>query len=191
MAIQTPTKISLISDALVLLGEKPASSLTENRYGVTVGSNLFEAIYEDELCSNRWRFACTKAQLAQLVSVPLNEWQYAYQLPTDMLLPIGVYPKAEYEIYAKHLYSNHSTVELDYLFKPEVSEIPAYFAQLLRYALARDIVKPLTESDNGFQLFQSKYNFQRNRALFADSQGRPNRAIAHSPFTEGRNRTSR
>lgn len=185
MAIITPTKISLISDALVLLGEKPASSLTENRYGVTVGANLFEGIYENELQSNRWRFACTKAALSQLVAAPLNEWQYAYQLPSDMLLPIGVYPPTQYEIYADHLYSNQSTIELDYMFKPEVSEIPAYFAQLMRYALARDMIKPITESDSGVQIMEAKYVRQRDRSLFADAQGRPNRSIAHSPFTSG------
>lgn len=191
MAIVTPTKISLISDALVLLGEKPASSLTENRYGVTVGANLFEAIYENELCSNRWRFAMTKEALAQLVDAPLNEWQYAFQLPSDMLMPIGVYPKADYEVYADHLYTNCSSVELDYLFKPEVSEIPAYFAQLMRYALARDMIKPLTESDSGVSIMEAKYSRQRDRAMFADAQGRPNRSIAHSPFTTGRIHTSR
>lgn len=191
MAIVTPTKISLISDALVLLGEKPASSLTENRYGVTVGANLFEGIYENELCSNRWRFAMTKDALSQLVDAPLNEWQYAYQLPTDMLLPIGVYPSSGYEIYADHLYTNQSSVELDHMFKPDVSEIPAYFAQLMRYALARDMIKPITESDQGVQIMQAKYAIQRDRAMFADSQGRPNRSIAHSPFTAGRVHTSR
>jgi hypothetical protein len=189
--IVTPTKISLISDALVLLGEKPASSLTEDRYGMTVGSNLFEAIYENELTSNRWRFAMTKAQLSQLVSVPLNEWKHAYQLPSDMLMPIGVYPKAQYEIYADHLYTNRSTVELDYLFKPDVPEIPPYFAQLMRYALARDMIKPITESDTGVSIMQQKYSMQRDRAMFADAQGRPNISIQHSPFTAGRDHTSR
>ncbi len=191
MPIVTPTKISLISDGLVLLGEKPASSLTENRYGVTVGANLFEAIYENELVSNRWRFAMTKAQLSQLVSVPLNEWQFAYQMPSDMLLPIGIFPKCDYEIYGDHIYTDRSTVELDYLFKPEVSEIPPYFAQLMRYALARDMIKPITESDTGVNIMQQKYSMQKSRAEFADAQGRPNISIQHSPFTAGRTHTSR
>lgn len=186
MTIVTPTKISLISDALVLLGEKPASSLTENRYGVTVGANLFEAIYENELCSNRWRFAMTKKALSRLVDVPLNEWQYAYQLPAEMLMPIGVYPAVPYEIYGDHLYTNASEIELDHLFKPDVSEIPAYFAQLMRYALARDMIKPITESDNGVQIFEGKYARQRDRSLFADAQGRPNKVVKHNPFVQAR-----
>jgi hypothetical protein len=186
MPIETQTKIGIISGALVLLGEKPASALTEDRYGVTVGANLFEVIYENEIQSNRWRFACAKGALSRLVDVPLNEWQYAYQLPSDMLLPIGVYPHSSYEIYADHLYTNASRVEMDYMFKPEISEIPAYFALLMHYALAKDMIKPLTESDNGIDAMTQKYVMQRDRALFADAQGRPNKPIRHSPFTQVR-----
>lgn len=185
-SIETQTKIGLISKALVLIGEKPLNSLSDDRYGATVGANLFEIIYENELQSNRWRFACTKRALSQLVAAPLNEWQYAYQLPTDMLLPIGVYPRAPYEIYATHLYTDQSSVELDYMFKPDVSSVPAYFGQLMVYALARDMVKPITESEAAVQSFTAKYNSQRARAMFADAQGRPNSAIVDSPFTDGR-----
>lgn len=183
MAIEAPSKIGLISKALVLIGEKPLEGLDDNRYGATVGSNLFELIYENEITSNHWRFAMDKAQLSQDVDAPLNEWQYSYQLPAEMLLPIGVYPQTPYEIYADKLFSNASAVELDYMFKPEIDAVPAYFAMLMTYALARDMVKPITESDAGVQVFSAKYQQQRDRAMFADAQGRPNRAIVHSPFT--------
>lgn len=185
-AIETPSKIGLISKALVLLGEKPASSLSENRYGVTVGANLFELVYENELGSNRWRFAVTKAALSRLVAAPLNEWSYAYQLPSNCLEVIGTYPASQYEIYGDHLYTDAASVELDYLFKPEVSALPIHFSALLMYALALNMVKPVTESDDGATKLRQAYNAQRDRALFMDAQARPNRPIAHSPFTDVR-----
>lgn len=186
MAIVTNSKIDLISKALILCGEAPLSSLTERRYGATVGSNLFELLYENELQSNRWRFAMTKVALSQLVDAPLNEWQYAYQLPAEMLLPIGIYPSQPYEIYADHLYTNASSVELEMLFKPEVTDCPAYFCTLMTYALAQNMIKPITESDTALQLMDRKYVRQRDRALYADAQGRPARPLDHQPFTAGR-----
>lgn len=183
MSIETQSKISLISKALVLCGESPLNSLSDNRYGAQVGSNLFELLYESELQSNRWRFSIKKTALSRLTDVPLNEWQYAYQMPTDCLLPIGVYPRAQYEIYGTHLYTNQASVEMDYQYKPAVSAMPAYFSLLMTYALARDFVKPITESDTAVQIMAAKYNTQRNRALFADSQARPNKPIGDSPFT--------
>lgn len=181
-AIETNTKISLISKALILLGEKPLQALSDDRYGATVGSGLFDLIYENELQANRWRFACTKTTLARLASAPLNQWQYAYQMPTDLLLPLYVYPATRYEIYGQHLYCDDAAVELDYLFKPDPSRLPAYFSTLLVYALARDMANPITGGEDAFKVFQLKYLGQRDRALFADAQGRPATAVQDSPF---------
>lgn len=186
MSIETQTKIGLISKALVLLGEKPLTSLTEDRYGATVGSNLFDLIYENELQSNPWRFSMKKRALSRLVDTPLNQYAYAYQIPTDCLLVRHVYPRTQYEIYGGRLYTDATTVELDYQFKPEVSALPAYFSTLLTYALARDMVKPITESEDAVRIFQGKYVLQRDRAMYADAQGRPAVPIQDSPFTDVR-----
>lgn len=186
MPIETASKINLISRALILLGEQPAASLTEDRYGVTVGSNMFEILYENELQSNRWRFACKKRALSRLTDVPLNEWQYAYQLPTDCLLPIGTWPSSRYEIYGSRVYSDDTSLNMDYMFKPDADALPAYFSLLMVYCLARDMIKPITESDAGVEVMHKKYVLQRDRAMYADAQGRPNRPIQSSPFTDGR-----
>ena len=187
MSIETQTKIGLISKALILCGEAPLDSLSDDRYGATVGANLFELLYENEIQSNRWRFSMTKGSLSRLNVTPLNEWQYAYQLPSAMLLPIGIYPvNLRYEIYADRIYTNATSVDLEYQFKPAVSACPAYFSTLMVYALARDMIKPITESDNGFKIMDAKYKMQRDRALFADAQGRPARPIQHNPFTDPR-----
>lgn len=185
-SIQTATKIKMISDGLILCGEKPLNSLSDDRYGATVGSNLFELLYENEIQSNRWRFACNKKQLNRLADSPLNEWQYAFQLPSDMLLPLGVYPRVEYEIYADRVYTNNTTFALEYLFKPDVNKVPAYFNLLMVYQLAANMIKPITESDNAATLMAKAYTRQRGVAMFADAQGRPNKAIVDSPFTNVR-----
>lgn len=188
MPIETQTKIGLISKALILLGEKPLTSLSDNRYGATVGANMFEILFESELQNNGhgWHFCRTKASLSQLVATPLNEYQYAYQLPSDMLLPVGTTPKIEYEIFGDRLYTNKSEVDLEYKFKPEISACPAYFNLLIVYALARNMAKPITESDATAGKWEREYLAQYARAQFADAQGRPQRSIQHSPFTAGR-----
>ena len=186
MAIEASSKIDLISKALILCGETPLTALTDNRYGATVGSNLFELIYENELQSNPWRFSMKKAALSRLVSTPLNQYTYAYQIPVDCLLPRHVYPAQEYEIFGDRVYSDASEVELDYQFKPEVTSCPAYFATLMTYALARDMVKPITESDTAVKVMQSKYVLQRDRAMYADAQARPAKSIQYNPFVVAR-----
>lgn len=185
-AIETNTKIGLISKALVLCGEKPLIALDDDRYGATVGANLFELIYEEELQSNRWRFAMAKKACSRVVGTPLNEWQYSYQIPTDCLLPIGVYPLQPYEIYGDKIYTDATTVTLEQLTKPDITNVPAYFALLMVYALRKNMIKPITESDQAEQLATRQYNMERARALYADSQARPARPIMQNPFTDVR-----
>lgn len=194
--IVTQTKLSMLSAALVLCGEKPMNSVTDPRYGAAVGAAFFDMVYENELQSNRWRFACKKGQLAQVNATPPNEWQYCFQLPTDMLLPIGFFgvgPNRSYEIYSNVIYTNMKSnpgpinatapiLTFDYLFKPDPATVPSYFSLLVTYALAKDMIKPITESDTSASAMQTKYNIQRSRAMFADAQGRPNRPIQDNPF---------
>lgn len=198
--IVTQTKLSMLSAALILTGEKPMNSLTDPRYGASVGAALFDMVYENELQSNRWRFACKKTQLAQVNNTPPNEWQYTFQLPTDMLLPIGFWgmgPDRSYEIYGNLIYTNVTSnpgpinssapmLTFDYMFKPDPSAVPSYFSLLVTYALAKDMIKPITESDTSASAMQTKYNLQRSKAMFMDAQGRPNRQIQHNPFVQVR-----
>jgi hypothetical protein len=198
--IVTQTKLSWISAALVLCGEKPLNGLMDPRYGSAVGAALFDMIYENELQSNRWRFACKKTQLAQVNVTPPNEWQFCFQLPTDMLLPIGIWGVSTdrlYEIYGNVIYTNVTSnpgpinssapvLTFDYLFKPDPSTVPSYFSLLMTYALARDMLKPVTENDTSATAMGVKYNQQRGRALFADAQGRPNRPLQNNPFVQVR-----
>lgn len=198
--IVTQTKLSMLSAALVMCGEKPMNSLTDPRYGAAVGAAFFDMVYENELQSNRWRFACKKAQLAQINATPPNEWQFCFQLPTDMLLPIGFYgtsPDKSYEIYGNVIYTNVTSnpgplnasapiLTFDYLFKPDPATTPSYFSLLVTYALAKDMLHPVTESDTAASAMQTKYSIQRSRAMFSDAQGRPNRPIQHNPFVNVR-----
>ncbi|HEV2178333.1 MAG TPA: hypothetical protein VGU20_31050 [Stellaceae bacterium] len=199
--IVTQTKLSICSAALVLCGEKPMNSLTDNRYGAAVCAALFDMVYETELQSNRWRFACKKAQLSQINVTPPNEFQFAFQLPTDMLLPIGFWgmgPDRSYEMYGGNIiYTNVKSnpgpvnasapvLTFDYMYKPDVSTVPSYFSLLVTYALARDCIKPITESDTASTAMKMKYEVQRSRAMFIDAQGRPNRQLQHNPFVQVR-----
>lgn len=184
----TYSKVGIVSNACVLLGEQPCSSLTEDRYSVTVGANLFDNLYENELqTAARWRFAMEKKALSRVNTTPLNEYQYVYQIPTSTLLLIGVYPRTNYEVYGKHIYSNNTSCEIEHLFKPELSQIPAYFALLLTYELRVQMINPVTEGGVARQeVARKEANVQRAKSQYADAQARPNRPIADSPFTDVR-----
>ena len=56
----------------------------------------------------------------------------------------------------------------------------------MTYALAKDMVKPITENDNAVVAMTQKYVRQKNLAMYADAQGRPNRPVQNNPFVQVR-----
>ena len=195
--IVSQTMLSMLSAALVLCGEKPLNSLTDPRYGAQVGAALFDMVYENELQAVTWRFSCKKAALSQINATPINEWQYAWQIPTDCLSMIGFWgvgPDKLYEIYGNVIYTNinsnpsiqPASLIAEYQFKPDPSTIPSYFSLLVTLALAKHMCKPITESDSARTKCEQAYEVQRGRAMFADAKQRPNRPLQHRPFIQVR-----
>ena len=196
--IVNQSALQMMSNALVLCGEKPLTSTTDPRYGTLVMTGgLFDMVYENELQSNPWRFSCKKATLSQLTAVPVNEWQYAFQIPTDCLSVLGLWgvgPDKLYDIYADKIYTNitsnpgvtPATLTLDYQFKPDPGTVPSYFSLLVTLALTQFAAKPITENDTARTAWTQAYNVQRARAMFADAKQRPNRPLQHKPFLQVR-----
>jgi hypothetical protein len=196
--IISQTQLSWMSAALVLCGEKPLNSLTDPRYGAQVVAAMTDMIYENELQCHPWRFTCKKGQLSLLNQTPLNEWKYAWQIPTDCLAMIGFWgvgPDHLYEIYGGNvLYTNITSnpgvqpaaLTAEYQFKPDPSTVPSYFSLLVTLAIAKHICKPITESDSARTKCEQAYIQQRGMAMYADSRQRPNRPLQHRPFIQVR-----
>lgn len=178
------TDISICSNALLLIGHGTISSFTEGTAGATVASNLYPTTYESCLTMHRWRFASAKSQLSRFTATPLNEWTYAYSLPSGYLLGIKVYPDVDYEIYENKLYANANEVALDYVFKPSESRLPPYFVKMLEYLLAAQFSVPVTSNKSTGELYAAMYEAQLRRSKYLDSQSRPQASVVDSPFTE-------
>lgn len=165
--------IEIASNALVRIGVPPISSFNEGGAAGVVAGNLYEPTIRALLTDHRWRFASAKRQLAQLTAAPLNEWQYAYQLPSDMIMLYRVYPGTEYEIYEDKLYSQENTIEIDYLFRAPEPLFSPYFQLACEYKLASEFALTVTSNRSLAETYEIKYQDTMKKARFADSQSRP------------------
>jgi len=180
------SKIDIFSQALVLLGEAPISSFDEGVPGVVAGS-LYETTRDSLLTSNRWRFAVGKADLSRLTATPLNEWSYAFQLPSNMLMPIQISGTSPYEIFEDKLYTNTPSVQLEYVFSPPEESYPVYFVEALAARLAEVIAVPITNNLSLRDVMSQMASVRISEASFRDAQGRPVTSIVSNPFSRARN----
>lgn len=178
--------IDIASNALVRIGVPPISSFTEGGAAGQAASNLYEPTIRTLLTESRWRFAAAKRKLAQLTAKPLNDWTYAYQLPSDMMLLCRVFPRTNYEIFEDKLYTDAASVEVDYLFRAPESLFPAYFQLACEYKLASEFALIVTSNRSLAETYEIKHQDQMKKARFADSQGRPADAIQNIDYFDVR-----
>lgn len=178
--------ISISSNALILLGHPPISSFDEPGAGAQAASNLYEQSYLNMLEIHRWRFATKKAQLARLTAAPLNGFTYQFQLPNDLLYLIRKDSGFNYEIYGDRLYSNNATEEIDYIFRVNEDNLPAYFIKTFEFFMAMQLAIPVVGNSTRAAEYNSMYEMQLKRAKFADSTQRPGDTFVSNPYVNVR-----
>lgn len=181
------TKIDIISNAFLLLGTPTINSLNDGSSRANVAANLYDTTVDSLLTSNRWNFAYARLALSQLVAAPAHTYTYAYQLPSDYLMPVRVYTLThDYEIIGDKLYTNLDAVTLDYIARPDESKFPQYFVKALEYRLAVEFCIPITENRAMKETLLQDFRRELGNAMYADSQGRPSREPVDKPFIDCR-----
>lgn len=178
------SKIDLISNALILIGDNPINTLIGNSRAQTVAANLYDNIVQNELTKHRWGFARRKAQLSLTTDTPLdNDFKSVYQLPSDLLVLIKLNPNTNYQIYGDKVYSNLSqALYCDYVSNVSESEWPIYFSKMIEYALAKDFATSIRDSSSSRGEMTNEYIVASRMARFTDSQQHPQTAIVDKPF---------
>ena len=174
------------SNALQMLGAGSISSFDDPGAGAAAAKALYEPILTDLLTKTYWRFAMKKQSLNRLSQTPENEFTYAYQIPTDCLKIERVYPRIFYKVYRDLIYTDASSLKIDYAFRPDTSLFPSYFTLALTYKLASEFALSVTDDSSKNALYEQKFRQAIGEAFAADAQQSPQTPIVDSPFTDVR-----
>lgn len=160
------TKLSICSDALILLGASPLSSFSEGTDAAQICDRLYDDLKDSLIAAYPWSWSFKKVQLARLSEAPVNEWKYKYQMPGDVLAGVravfnsgrvGVSPISHgWELMGNHIDTNQEEIWIDYQYAPLEALMPTYFIQLLKYAMAAEIAETVTDQITKAQYFEQK-----------------------------------
>ncbi|HEY7805205.1 MAG TPA: hypothetical protein VIC30_12345 [Orrella sp.] len=160
------TKLSICSDALIMLGASPLSSFSDGTDAAQICDRLYDDLKDTLVASYPWSWSFKKAQLARLSEEPVNEWKYNYALPGDRLSGVrAVFNSGSsgarsiqsgWEILGDKLQTSEEQIYIDYQYSPQEFELPTYFVQLLKYAMAADIAETVTDQITKAQYFEQK-----------------------------------
>lgn len=160
------TKLSICSDALIMLGASPLSSFSEGTDAAQICDRLYDDLKDSLIASYPWSWSFKKVQLAQLSETPVNEWKYYYQLPGDRLSGVravfnsnasGMRPiQRGWEVLQDRLMTSEDQIWIDYQYSPTEALLPTYFVLLLKYAMAADIAETVTDQITKADYFERK-----------------------------------
>ena len=160
------TKLSICSDALIMLGAKPLSSFSEGTDAAQICDRLYDDIRDSTIGMHPWTFSFKKTQLARTTATPVNEFKYEYQLPGDRLNNVravftsgtsGVRPiQYGWEIMGDKLLSSEEEIYVDYQYPTPEAELPTYFIQLLKYMMAWNIAETVTDQITKADYFKTQ-----------------------------------
>lgn len=173
--------VALASRALIRIGAAPITSFNDGTAESEIAGALYDSVRDALLSAYAWSFATGQVKLAQLGTPPVADYAYAYQLPNDFLRALSAGSGArgrglQYRISRGALHTNASEVVLTYIFRPDESEFPPYFDQVLIARLSAEFTIPVTENTSRaeahFKIAEAEY---KNARQIDAQQDSPNR----------------
>lgn len=185
--MSTDNRLELCSDALVLIGDGPLTSFSDDGLGARVASQLVDDVTDAALASYPWRFATKMDALDQLEDDPVDIWAYAYQIPGDFLHGISLTQNqmpVPYDRYGDKLFcdadNDTTAVVLTYIYQADIQWWLPDFRLAVIYDLASLFAEAVAARSDLARQFEERAMRQYMRARSRDSQSQTNRKVRTS-----------
>ncbi|QDP67366.1 MAG: hypothetical protein Tp1124SUR272871_46 [Prokaryotic dsDNA virus sp.] len=177
----TTSKIDIAQQAMVLVGLQPLTSFDDQTDEALSANLLYETVVRDCLSQHTWNFATGQKVLNRLADTPVDIWDAAYQLPTDVE-PLIIQTitnddiTIQYDRYEDKIYtldaevSENDTLVATYQFRADEDDWPPYFQMYVVYRLASTFALSIIRKGDIAQSLSQLAEQQFTRAKTRDSQ---------------------
>lgn len=160
------SKIEIVNNALVTLGETTINSLSEDTTAAKVANVKWDFSRRFCLRLQPWAFATERKELAQENTTPAFQFEYQYLLPADCVRLIQVYQDLDYRLERNRILTNRETCRIKYvkdetntgMWDPLFTEM---VAAKLAYELAYTIPRMNSLIGTMYELYEEKYLLAR------------------------------
>ncbi len=176
------SKTSIISHAFSLLGKEPVNDVNSTPL-VQAVSSLYDTMYSSTL-SHPWTFAMQIGyQLSRLnVTTGVDEWQYVYQIPSDLIAAWNVRPNVRFNRFEDKIYANVNKLYLDYTKSVSEDKLPPFVAETLEYLTAAKCAMLITGDKDLAKSFQQVSTNMLAAAMSRDAQGQSSSYFYSQPL---------
>lgn len=179
------SKVSIISNAFNYLGKGQVNDLDASP-ATQAASSLYDTLYLAMLGSHPWTFALQIGyELSKINSqTGVDEWQYIYQIPSDLIRAYRVRPLSIFRRFKDKIYSNESELFLDYTQYVSEEKLPSDFIFMMQAGVAAECAMMITNDRSIQQQWMQIQAIRLLRAMGQDGQGQTNEYIRSQPIFE-------
>lgn len=179
----TETNISISNKALLKCGAATIASMSEGTHEANVCSTMYETVKQGLLYYTFWNFAIAKQQLNLLVETPADKkYTKAHSLPGDIIRIKSIFDEngriiSDYSVEGQKIYSNNTTVFLEYIQDMDEQYFPVFFVEALVAKMAYEINEAITGIGTLSDRLLNDLNIKIRAARIADGQEEPPRNV--------------
>ena len=184
------TKIDLVNSALILVGDTPITSLSDQTTQALVANTILEDVIEAELFETRWRFATETKETSLISSKTHPTGLGVFQIPAGTIRVWNVLERGksilgEWEMEGDNLLIDadaNSVISIERTIEPQVGLWPPHFKMAVIHALASMFCMGLTENEDKAKLLAVTGDAYRRKARAQDSGQSTPRVINTQQF---------
>lgn len=164
------TEVSVCNSALIKVGADRISSLTQDTKSAIVCNTLFHNVRDDVLRAHPWNFAIKRTELNQSADVPIFEYDFIYELPSDCLRVLNLQrDDMDWVVEGKQILTNEDEVQIRYIYRnDDPASWDSIFAETFAWRLACELSYNLTQSSALFAQCAAAYKAKLSEARSID-----------------------
>lgn len=184
------SSVSICSNALIRLGDKPISSFEDGTDAANACANLYPEVRDALLRAHTWDCAKKRVLLAPLTEPPLFDYAYQYQLPPDWMRTIQIGQRGcslDYMIESQRILTDATSLPLVYVFKNTVeSTWDGLLIDVMTAAMTSVLAYPITQSASEEQVKEAKFQTTFKQAKAVNGQDGPGETLGDFPLLVNR-----
>lgn len=184
------TRVSICSNALLMLGDTTINAMNEGTPRARLASNLYDSTRDDLLRSHPWNSAVKRVILAPDVETPAFDYSNQFSLPGDWLRNLSVGPEGyevDYKTEGQKLLANGTSLSLRYIFRNEdESTWDAMLVKAMELKMAAAMAYGITKSNSVVEAREKLLEMHMKLARSVDAQDDPAQTLGDERLLNAR-----
>lgn len=182
--------VSICSAALLLLGDEPITSLTEDTRRAEICNGVYSLAKDSILRLHPWNCLTVRVALSPLSAAPVSGWAYQFSKPSNLLRVLKVADsednQLDYRFEANRILANTDTIYLHYVERKTESNWDSNLVDVMIKRMELDLAYPITKSTSLRDALRQEFYAQGvgvlAQAKSVDGQENPPEDYGDSPF---------